>query len=148
MTVRPPPEPADVVRRVRRAVAAARSAAAARRDRVTKAEDEGRAVLQNLVSPLCKTVTAVLAAEGHRFALSTPVGAVRLSRSAGGEDFVEIALDTSRDPPALVGRAAWVWGQRVRQEERVVAEHPDIGLLTADGVLDYLLAAIAPLVER
>ena len=34
----------------------------------------------------------------------------------------------------------------MRQVERVVAEHPDIGLLTADQVLDYLLAAIAPLV--
>ena len=142
------PETADVVRRVRRAVADARGAAARRRARVATAEVEGRAVLEELVAPLSRRVAAVLAAEGHRFAVSTPVGAVRLSRGASGEDFVEIALDTSRDPPALMGRAAWVWGQRVRQEERVVAAHPDIGRLTADDVLDYLLAAMAPIVER
>ena len=148
MAVRPLPQTADVVRRVRRAVAGARAAAAQRRERVTAAEIEGRAVLEDLVSPLCKMVASVLAAEGHRFAVSTPVGAVRLSRAASGGDFVELALDTSRDPPALVGRAAWAWGQRVRQEERVIAAHPGIGRLTADELLDYLLAAVAPLVER
>ena len=142
------PETSDIVRRVRRAVAAARAAAARRRERVTEAEIEGRAVLDDLVSPLCRKVASVLAAEGHRFAVSTPVGAVRLSRAASGGDFVELALDTSRDPPALIGRAAWAWGQRVRQEERVIAAHPDIGRLTADEFLDYLLAAVAPLVER
>ena len=142
------PETADVVRRVRRAVADARAAAARRREQVTAAEVEGRAVLEGLVAPLFKRVASVLAAEGHRFAVSTPAGAVRLARGASGDDFVELALDTSRVPPALVGRAAWAWGQRVRQEERIVAAHPDIGLLTADGVLDYLLEAVAPLVER
>ena len=148
MAAHPLPETADVMRRVRHAIADARSAAARRRERATAAENEGQAVLEGLVSPLFRKAAASLAAEGHRFAVSTPVGAVRLSRGASGDDFVEIALDTSRDPPALVGRAAWAWGQRVRQAERVVAEHPDIGLLTADGVLDYLLTTIAPFVER
>ena len=197
MAARPLPEPSDLVRRVRRAVADARAAATARRaeaepqastallaapkregeperrrEDVAAAETEGHAVLDGLVSPLCKRVAAVLAAEGHRFEVSTPVGAVRLSRGATREEFVEIALDTSRNPPALLGRAAWVsgqrvrqvadqrpgrrrrgraawvWGQRVRQEERVVAEHPDIGRLTAEKLLDYLLAAMVPLMER
>ena len=192
------PETADLVRRVRRAVADARGAATRRRaeaepraltawlaaaperdreperrrEQVAAAETEGHAVLDGLVSPLCKKVAAVLAAEGHPFELSTPVGAVRLSRSAAREEFVEIALDTSRNPPAFVGRAAWVWGRRVRQvaerrpgrrrrgqaawvwsrqvrqEERIIAEHPDLGGVTAEQVLDYLLATMAPLVER
>lgn len=198
MAARPLPETADLVRRVRRAVAGARAAAAERRaeaepqastawlaaapqrdreperrrEHVAAAETEGHAVLDGFVSPLCKKVAAVLAAEGHPFEVSTPVGAVRLSRGATREEFVEIVLDTSRNPPALVGRATWVWGRRVRQvaeqrpgrrrrgradrvwgqgvrqEERVVAEHPDIGRLAADQLLDYLLEAIAPLVER
>lgn len=148
MAVPPLPETADVVRRVRRAVAGARAAAARRRELATEAEVEGHAVLERLVAPLCKKVASVLAAEGHRFTVSTPVDAVRLSRGASSEDFVEIALDTSHNPPALVGRAACVWGRRVRQEERIVAEHPDIGVLTPEQVLDYLLEAIAPLVER
>lgn len=148
MAVPPLPETADIVRRVRRAVAGARAAAVGRREQVTAAETEGQAMLEGLVAPLFKKVASVLAAEGHRFSVSTPVGAVRLSRNASADDFVEVALDTSHEPPALVGRAAWVWGQRVRQDERIVAEHPEIGLLTADAVLDYLLAAIAPLVER
>jgi hypothetical protein len=148
MADRPLPQSADIARRVRRAIVDARAAAVRRRERVTAAEVEGQAVLEDLVSPLCKKVASVLAAEGHRFAVSTPVGAVRISRGTSGDDFVEIGLDTSHNPPALVGRAAWVWGQQMRQVERVVAEHPDIGLLTADQVLDYLLAAIAPLVAR
>ena len=197
MAARPLPEPSDLVRRVRRAVADARAAATERRaeaeprastallaapkrggeperrrEHVAAAETEGHAVLDGLVSPLCKGVAAVLAAEGHRFEVSTPVGAVRLSRGATREEFVEIVLDTSRNPPALVGRAtwvrgrrvrqvaeqrpgrrrrakaAWVWGQRVRQEEHIVAEHPNLGGLTAEQVLDYVLATLAPLVER
>ena len=143
-----------------------------RREHVAAAETEGHAVLDGLVSPLCKKVAAVLAAEGHPFEVSTPVGAVRLSRGATREEFVEIVLDTSRNPPALVGRAAWVRDRRVRQaaeprpgrrrrgqsarvrgwrgrqEEHVIAEHPDLGGLTAEQVLDYLLATMAPLVER
>ena len=142
------PETADIVRRVRRAIADARAGAARRREWVAAAEAEGQALLENLVSPLFKTVASVLAAEGHRFAVSTPVGAVRLSRGASGDDFVELGLDTTRNPPALVGRTARVRGRRVQQEESVVAEHPEIGRLTAEEVLDYLLAAIAPLVGR
>ena len=197
MAARPLPEPPDLVRRVRRAVADARAAATERRaeaeprastalpaaprrdggperrrEHVAAAETEGHAVLDGLVSPLCRRVAAVLAAEGHRFEVSTPVGAVRLSRGATREEFVEIVLDTSRTPPALVGRAAWVrgrrvrqvaeqrpgrrrrgeaarvWGWQVRQEEHIVAEHPNLGSLTAEQVLDYLLATLAPLVER
>ena len=186
------------MRRVRRAVADARAAAARRRtgaeprastagpaaapgrdreperrrEHVAAAETEGHAVLDGLVSPLCKKVAAVLAAEGHPFEVSTPVGAVRLSRRAAREEFVEIVLETSRNPPALVGRAAWVWGQRVRQvaegrpgrrrrgqaarvweqrvrqEEHIIAQHPDLAGLTAEQVLGYLLEAVAPLVER
>ena len=141
-------ETADVRRRVQRAIAAAKAGAAARRERVAAAEEEGRDVLRRVASPLFKTVAAALVAEGYRFSVSTPAEAVRLSSGTSGEDFIELVLDTARDPPALLGRTAHGRGRRVVSEERVVAEHPAIGELTAGAALDFVLETLAPFVER
>lgn len=139
---------ADIRRRVKRAIADARAGAAARRARVAEAETEGQEMLRRVVAPLFKTVAAALRAEGFSFSVSTPPGTVRLSTGTSGEDFMELALDTTRDPPALLGRTAHVRGRRVVSEERIVAEHPAIGDLTARAALDFVLEALPPFVER
>lgn len=139
---------ADVRRRLQRAIADARAGASARRARVAQAETDGQEMLRHVVAPLFKTVAAALRAEGFSFSVSTPAGAVRLSTGTSGEDFIELALDTTQDPPALLGRSAHVRGRRVVSEERVVAEHPAIGELTAGAALDFVLEALAPFVER
>ena len=141
-------ETGDVRRRVRRAIDDARARAQARRRAVADAEAAGRGVLEAVAAPLFRTVASALKAEGYRFAVETPAGAVRLASAASGENFIELALDTARDPPALMGRTSRVRGRRVLSDERVVAEHPGLGDLDAGGVLDFVVSALAPLVER
>ena len=139
---------ADVRRRVRRTIAEARARAHERRRDVASAEADGNRVLGAVAGPLFRTVASALKAEGYRFAVETPAGAVRLSSVRSSEDVIELLLDTAREPPALVGRTTWVRGRRLLSDERVVAEHPALGDLSAGDLLDFVLASLAPLVER
>ena len=141
-------ETGEVRRRVRRTVDDARARARQRRRDVAVAEEEGERVLRAAAAPLFRTVASALKAEGYRFAVETPAGAVRLSPGGASEDVIEIALDTTRDPPALMGRAAYARGRRLLRDERVVAEHPALGDLAPEALLDFVLSALAPLVER
>ena len=138
----------DVRRRVRRTVDDARARARKRRHDAAAAEVEGERVLRVVAAPLFRTVASALKAEGYRFAVETPAGAVRLSPGGASEDIIEIALDTTRDPPALMGRTAYARGRRLLSDERVVAEHPSLGDLAPEALLDFVLSALAPLVER
>ena len=139
--------PADVRQRVLQTIQAARRAAEARRARAAEAERDGSAVLAEVVAPACRAVAAVLKAEGYGFRVLTPAGSVRLARDAATEDFIEIALDTTRDPPALVGRVSRAWGRRVLIDEQVVREAP-IGGLTEDEAIAMVLERLGPFVER
>ena len=55
---------------------------------------------------------------------------MRLASDAPGTDYVEFALDTKRDPPALLVRSTRVRRNEGILDERIVAEHPAIGALT------------------
>ena len=112
------------------------------------AEEDGERVLRGVTAPLFRMVASALKAEGYRFAVETPAGAVRLSPGGASEDVIEIALDTTRDPPALMGRTACARGRRLVTDERVVAEHPALGDLAPEALLDFVLSALAPMVER
>lgn len=138
----------DVRRRVRRAIDDARARARKKRHDAAAAEVEGDRVLRAVATPLFRTVASALKAEGYSFAVETPAGAVRLSRGGSSEDVIEIALDTTRDPPALMGRTAYARGRRRLSDERIVAEHPALADLAAEDLLDFVLASLAPMVER
>ena len=138
----------EVRRRVRRTIDDARARARSRRHDVAAAEEEGRRVLREVAAPLFRTVASALKVEGYRFTVETPAGAVRLAAVGAGENAIELALDTSRDPPALVGRMAHVRGRRVLSDERIVAEHPALGDLAAENLLEFVSSALAPMVER
>ena len=138
----------DIRRRVRRTIDDARARAQERRRDVAAAEADGGRALRVVAAPLFRTVAFALKAEGYRFAVETPAGAVRLSPGGASEDIIELALDTAREPPALVGRTAYVRGRRMLSDERVVAEHPALGDLAAEDLLDFVVSALAPLVER
>ena len=139
----------DIRRLVRDAIADAHAAGPdARRARVALAEEAGDALLQRVAAPLFRTVTSALMAEGYRFSVSTPPGAVRLSSQASGDDYAELALDTKADPPALLVRSARVRRDEGVIDERIVAEHPAIGALTDAHLLAVLLAALRPVIDR
>ena len=141
-------ETADVRKRVRRLIKDSQQAAHARRDRAASAGQLGTSVLTDVVTPVFKTVAAALKAEGHSFRVSTPTGVVRLAVDASADDFVEVVLDTKRDPPGLIGRVSRVWGRRVLVDEQVVCEDAAIADLTDDRALEFLLHVLPPFVER
>ena len=141
-------ETADIRRRLRRTIEEAKRAAAERRNRAQAADREGSEVLAAVVAPLLKTVAAALKAEGYSFRVFTPPRAVRLSSETSGDDFIELAVDTTRAVPALVGRVSRTWGRRVLTHETVVREGPDIASLTDTNTLEFVMAELPPFVER
>ena len=138
----------DIRKRVRRTIAEARRAAAERRTQVAAAEQDGARVLSDVVAPLFTTLAAALKAEGHRFQVLTPAGAVRLAAESSADDFIEVSLDTQREPPGLVARVSRTWGRRVLIDETILREAADIGSLTAEDLLEFSLEQLAPFVDR
>lgn len=120
----------------------------ARRARVAAAETVAGELLERVAAPLFRTVASVLSAEGYRFIVSTPPGAVRLSSAASGDDYVELVLDARADPPALLVRTAHVRRDEGVIDERVVAQHPAIGTLTDTHLFAVLITALRLLVGR
>ena len=141
-------ETADVQKRVRRLVEDSKHKSRTRRDRAASAGHLGTSVLAHVVTPVVKTVAAALMAEGYSFRVSTPSGAVRLVAEASADDFIDVALDTRRDPPALVARVSRRWGRRVLVDEHVVCEDAAIADLTDEGTLDFFLSVLGPFLER
>ena len=93
-------------------------------------------------------VAAALKAEGYRFRVLTPAGTVRLAAESAADDYIEVALDTLRDPPGLVGRVSRRWGRRVLVDETVLREAAAISGLTAEDLLEFTLAQLEPFVGR
>jgi len=134
--------------RVRQAIAEAKEAAIERRRSTVTIEVTGKALLDNLAAPLCRTVVAALKADGLRFRVETPLGSVRICSEMSSDEFIEFALEMTRVPPALVGRLGRRWGSRLLSDEKVIAEGGAIEKLDEEVLLEFLLREIKPLLER
>lgn len=141
-------EVSEVRRRLRAAIDQARRQAAARRERSDAAARDFEQLLQDRAIPVFHTLAAALSAEGHRFAVFTPAGMVRLSSERSTQDFIELALDSTGDTPALVVRTSRGRGRRQLTSERAVREGSRIAELTDEDLLGFVLDEIAPFVER
>ena len=141
-------ETGEIRRRVLRMIADAKGNAIAQREQVSAGEAAGRDVLSRLVTPLTKTVASALIAEGYRCSVSTPIDAVRLSFEPSGYDYIEFAVDTTNDPPALVARTSRQRGNRMFNQEQIIALHPSIGELADEVLLGFLLDELLPFVAR
>lgn len=141
-------EISEVRKRIKQTIEQARRAAVDRRQRQEAAAEEGHQTLEQLVTPLFRMAAAALKAEGYPFQVFTPAGAVRLASERSRDDFIELALDTERDPVAIVGRVSRTWGRRLLASERIVREAPGLAALTAEEVLRFLLTELPPFVER
>lgn len=139
---------ADVRRRLRGAIEAARRDAADRRARVDLAERDYQAFLAERAVPVFHDFANALTAEGHPFKVFTPARSVKLAADRSGEDFIELELDTAQDPPQVTGRSSRGRGRRMVTSERPVRENAAIADLTEEDVLAFLLAEIVPFVER
>jgi hypothetical protein len=141
-------ETADVRKRVRHAIEEARRHAAAHRAEADGARAHFEHFLQEDGGPLFRQVASALKAEGYAFQVFSPAGALRLSSDRSGDDHVELALDTSRRPVALLLHVRYTRGRDVVDEERILAQGASIDTVSADDVLGPLLDALAPFVER
>jgi hypothetical protein len=102
----------------------------------------------NYAVPAFNTMASALVAEGHRFKVSTPAGSVRLASERSPDDYIEVTLDSSDDPPVVLGRTSAGRGRRTVTKERPVRDGASPDALTDDDVVTFVLAEIITLIER
>ena len=139
-------EISEIRRRLRSAIDEARRDAAARRARSDAALRDYDAFLSGVAVPVVQQMASALSGEGHHFNVATPAGSVRLTAANSTEDYIEIALDTSEDPPEVVGRTSRGRGRRMITSERPVRDRTAVGELNEEDVLAFLLTEITPFV--
>ena len=141
-------EVSEVRRRLLAALEKARQAAAERRARTDAAARDYDAFLGQRAAPIFHQVAAALNAEGHAFTLFTPAASIRLASERSPEKFIELVLDDTSDPPAVVGRTTRGRGRRMISSERVIGGGAPVADLTEEDVLAFLLEEIVELLER
>ena len=141
-------EVSDVRRRLRAAIDEAKRHSTERRARVDAATRAWEDVLPATVVPAFHALAQALAAEGHRFKVLTPGESARLSVERSAEEFIELALDTARDAPAVMLRSTRGRGRRMVSSERVAVEAGAIAQLTQEAVVGFLLEELLPFIER
>ena len=138
----------EVRRRLRAAIDLAKKEAAARRERSDAATHAYAEFLEKRAVPTFRTFAAALVAEGFRFKVFTPAESVRLASESAGDDFLEIVLDSTVDPPLVAGHTSRSRGRRSISSERPVREGAGPADLTEEDVLQFLVEEIVPFVER
>ena len=138
----------EVRRRLRAVIEQARREAAARRERTDAASRAYTEFLAQRAVPTFHTFAAALVAEGYRFKVFTPAESVKLASEGGGENFIEIVLDSTIDPPRVTGHTSRSRGRRSMSSERPIRPGAGPADLTEDDVLDFLVEEIAAFVER
>ena len=138
----------NVQKRVRSLIENCKEKSRSRRDKIALADHLGMSVLDNVVSPVAKTLATVLTTEGYPFSVSTPIGTVRLSVKNSMDDFIDVTLDTQREPPGLIGQVSRRWGRRVLVDEYTVCEDTSFADLTEEAALDFFLDVLGPFLER
>jgi hypothetical protein len=141
-------EVSDIRRRVRASIEAARLRATERRARTAEATRDYETFLEQRAVPTFHQLAAALVGEGHLFKVFTPAGSVRLAAERSPEEFIELALDDTVDPPEVVVRTSRGRGRRMVTDVRPLRDRAPIASLTEEDVLAFLLQAIVPFVER
>jgi len=118
-----------------------------RRAQTDAATKEYGLFLDRIAVPLFKQVANVLRADNYAFDVFTPGGSVRLTSGRGNDDYIEIALDTKGAAPKLLGRVSRTRGGDLAQTELVLNATTDIGALTEDDLLGFLLSELEAFVE-
>jgi hypothetical protein len=138
----------EVRRQLRAAIDQAKREAAARRERSDAASRAYEEFLERRAVPTFRTFAAALVAEGFKFKVFTPAESVKLASESAGEDFIEIVLDSTLDPPRVTGHTSRSRGRRSISSERPVKAGADPATLTEEDVLQFLVEEIVPFVER
>jgi hypothetical protein len=138
----------DLRKRIIRALDDARKEASTRRVAVDEASQAYEKFLTDVATPVMRQAAVVLKSEGHPFTMQTPAGTVRLVADTAAQTFIELSLDTSADPSAVIGRVSLARGRQAHViEERPVAPKP-IHELTEEDLSAFLIAEIPKLIVR
>jgi hypothetical protein len=137
----------EVRRRLQQARRQARERAAGRRDRTAAAGEAWNTFARSVAGPLVRQLGDALRAENVTITLATPPDAVRLGLGHGS-DFVEVALDTSGEAPLVIGRSSRSHGAETLTDERPVRAGAGPEAITEEELLDFLLDALGPWLER
>lgn len=143
-----PLEVVQIRRRVQSRLADLKRAAGTRRERVAAAELAYKTFLSNVALPVFTTFAQTLSAENYPYKVITPGDRVRLVSDRSNRTFVDLHLDTTRPMPAVVAEVSRERGSRVMSDDRLVAEGIAIEATTDEHVLEFLLDAMADLIER
>ncbi len=141
-------EVSQVRRRLQAAIVGARERNHQRRQRTTDAERAYAVFLQEVATPVTRQLANALKTEGYSFTVFTPGDGLRLAADRGRDDFIEFTLDTESDRPQVVGRISRTRGSRTIDEERPVKPGTPPEALTDEDVLDFLIDAMTPWLER
>jgi hypothetical protein len=134
--------------RLRQAVTAARENARVRREQRAEGERQYSEFLTTVAVPVARLVVTALKADGYAFTLSTPAEGVRLADDRGRDDYIELGFDAAADPPQAIGRIRYTRGSRTLTDERPIKPGASTGSLSDEDVLDFLLEALEPWLER
>ena len=141
-------EISDVRKRLLRVIEEARRTDVERRARADQAGAAYDAFLSRVAAPVFHQIANALTAEGYPFIVFTPAGGLRLASERAANDFIEIELDNSTDPPVALGRGSHGRGSRVIRTERPIRTAAAIEDLTEVDVLEFLLDELVALIER
>ena len=141
-------EVSQVNKRVKSAIEDAKAKAQARRNTAASADKSYATFLETVATPLARQVANALKVAGVGFTLGTPGGGLRLVADRGRDDYVEIVLDTSGELPQAAGRVSVTRGSRTIVETLPIKAGTAIEDLTEEDVLEFLVKALEPWLER
>ncbi len=141
-------EVSQVRRRVQQAIGAARERSQRRRQQTADAERAYEAFIRDVATPVTRQVANALKVESYAFTVFTPGSGVRLALDRGRDDFVELTLDTSGPTPQVLGRISQTRGSRTIDEERPLKPGAMPDAISEEDVLEFLLGALEPWLER
>ena len=141
-------EVSHVNRRLKAAMEHARARAQSRRQRTAEAERDFAAFLEQVATPVTRQMANALKVAGLAFTVATPGGGVRLSADRGRDDFIEFVLDSSADVPLAAGRVCVSRGSRTIDQTIPIKPGTAIEDLTDEDLLDFMIRALEPWLER
>jgi len=141
-------EVSEVRQRLQRAIEEAGRRSAHRRARNDEASRAWEERLESTAVPAFTKLQQALVGEGRRFKMSTPAGSVRLTTERSAEEFIELALDTERDIPAVLLRSARGRGRRMVSSERIVREGDAIASISEEDVVSAVADELVAFIER
>jgi len=141
-------EVSQVRRRLKAAIDGARVRSQQRRQRAGEAERAYASFLNEIATPVTRQVANALKAEGYSFSVFTPGGGLRLASDTSRDDFVDFSLDGAGEVPQVIGRISHSRGSRTIDEERPVKPGASPEMLSEDDVLEFLVTALEPWLER